>query len=866
MQAVPQGRGRLKIYLGMAAGVGKTYAMLSEARAERERGVDVVIGYVESHGRKETENLIQGIERLDPRQTEHKGVALSEFDIDEAIRRKPALILVDELAHTNVPGSRHSKRWQDIEELLSCGINVYTAVNIQHVESLRDVVASITGVYVKETVPDAFIDRADDIELVDLPPQELHQRLRDGKVYIQEKIEQAIGGFFKKGNLLALRELALRHMAERVDEDLRRVKDLQALAERWHTREQILVCIAPNRMAPRIVREAKRLSSSLHARWYAVTVEDTRSSSLSDRDQEYLDYAIRLAESLGAEIHRLGGDDVVEEVVRFAREHNVTTIVVGKPVRPRWRELLSGSVVDALIRTSGDIDVLVITGAEEPSSSLIVRRPAEKPTFKGLLYAAAIVAVCTLVGYSMVDRFDLANIVMVYFLGVVVTSATLSKREALAVTVVSVALFDFCFVHPRGTFAVRDAQYIITFVIMLGVSLLINSLTQKLRQQSENAALRERNTAALYDLSRRMAAMQNLSDMAKLVADAAGASIGAEVAVLVPEGASSMSPIATTRGNIEEDPHEIGVSRWVIDNSRMAGRTTDTLSGSRGLHIPLTGSIGTLGTMVVDLKGIDSIDPYRMQFLDSLANQLASGVERATLAEASHQAALRIETEAMRNDLLSAVSHDLRTPLAAIEGAASILASAPESSHKSRELANTVYEQSERMSKLIRNLLDMTRVQGEIDLNLDWHALDELLSSAILRTETLFANPVRVLSMPEHLVVRVDGVLIEQVLVNLLENAARYAGREANVAMSVKLAGDRYRIEVSDDGPGIPAEDLGKVFERFYRKGSSGFGLGLAICKAAVEAHSGFISAINNESGGATIRIELPKPAEQQDE
>jgi len=863
MESTLQRRGRLKIYLGMAAGVGKTYAMLSEARAERDRGVDVVVGYVESHGRKETENLISGLECLASRQVEHKGVVLPEFDIDEAIRRKPALMLVDELAHTNVPGSRHSKRWQDIEELLSCGIDVYTAVNIQHVESLRDVVAAITGVYVKETVPDAFIDRADDIELVDLPPQELHQRLKDGKVYIQEKVEQAIGGFFKKGNLLALRELALRHMAERVDEDLRRVKDMQALAERWHTREQILVCIAPNRMAPRIVREAKRLASSLHARWYAVTVDDTKSSSLSERDQQYLDHAIGLAESLGAEVNRLGGDDVVEEVVRFARERNVTTIVVGKPVRPRWRELLSGSVVDALIRVSGDIDVLVITGAEEQSSPLIVRRPAERSTLKGYLYAGAIVAVCTLIGYAMVDRFDLANIVMVYFLGVVVTSAMLSKREALGVTIVSVALFDFCFVHPRGTFAVRDAQYIVTFVIMLGVSLLINSLTQRLRQQSENAALRERNTATLYEISRRMAAMQNPSDMAKLVADAAGSSVGSEAAVLVPEGNASMASIASTRCKIEEDPHEIGVSRWVMDNSRVAGRTTDTLSGSSGLHIPLNGSAGTLGTMVVDLRGMDFLDSSRMQFLESLANQLASGIERANLAEESHQAALRVETEAMRNDLLSAVSHDLRTPLASIEGAASILASLPDANPKNRELASTVYEQSERMSRLIRNLLDMTRVQGSVDLNLDWHALDELVSSAIIRTESLFDHPVRALSMPDQPVVRVDGVLIEQVLVNLLENAARYAGREAHVVLAVKEVGGRYRIEVSDDGPGIAEEDLSKVFERFYRKGSSGFGLGLAICKAAVEAHSGTISAYNNPAAGITIRIEIPKPEEQ---
>ena len=779
------------------------------------------------------------------------------------LKRHPKMVLVDELAHTNAPGSRHTKRWQDIDEILASGIDVYTTVNIQHVESLRDVVAQITGVFVKETVPDAFFDRADDIELVDLPPQELHQRLRDGKVYIQEKVEQALGGFFKWNNLLALRELALRHTAERVDEEMRRVRELQSTAEKWHTRERILVCIAPNKMAPRIVREARRLASSLHAQWYAITVDDTRSSSLSRRDHEYYEHAVTLAESLGAEVATLGGDDVVEEVVRFAREHNVTTIVVGKPIRPRWRELLSGSVVDSLIRSSGDIDVLVITGAEEQSSPLIVRKSTERSTWRGYLYALLAVAICTGISFLMIDRFDLANIVMVYLLGVVITSATLTKREAMLVTVISVALFDLCFVHPRGTFAVRDAQYIVTFVIMLGVSLLINSLTQQLKQQSINAAQRERNTSGLYDLSRRLAPLRDVVEMATLASTAAANSVNCEVAVLLAEGSTDIKVVVRTRSGFEDDPHEQGVSRWVIDNARIAGRTTDTLSGAEGLHIPLIGSSGVVGTMVLGLKGVDTLESSRMQFLESLASQLASGIERARLTEESHRAALRVETEAMRSDLLSAVSHDLRTPLAAIEGAASSLVEQPDLALRGRELAQTVFDQSERMSRLIQNLLDMTRVQGSVELNIDWYGLEELVANAISRTESMFTNRVEVSADPANQVVRVDGVLIEQVLVNLLENAARYAGPNTKVLIKLRIQNSKCIIDVKDDGPGIADEDIGRIFERFYKKGEAGFGLGLAICKAAIEAHSGTITAHNNESGGATLHIELPMSEDQ---
>jgi len=692
----------------MAAGVGKTYGMLADAHADQERGHRVAIGYLEAHGRKETENLAEGLEMIPLLQVQHRGVILLEPDLDSILALHPEIVLIDELAHTNAPGSRHSKRWQTVEEILNAGIDVRTTINIQHIESLRDTVAQITGVFVHETVPDAFLERADEIELVDIPPEELHLRLKDGKVYIPEKVDQALGGFFKKPNLLALRELALRHTAEKVDEQLRRSRELSKDRQPWHARERVLVCVAPNAMADRVVRSARKLANNLHADLLAVSVDSSRQAGASPKSRVKLDEAMRLAESLGARTTTLAGDDIAAEVVRFAQSENVTTIIVGKPIRARWKEVLFGSVVDTLIRTSGDIDVLVLTGDEQQGTALKSRTaPAERGSLEGYLVVFGVVGFFTGLGYLLIDAFELTNIVMLYLLGVALISARYGRRESVLSAVLSVAAFDFCFVHPQGTFAVSDAQFLVTFAVMLVVSLFIGSLAQRLKDQSHAASERERNTSALFELNRQLAEATEAPDMARLTVEKASRLVGMPASVLVPDG-SNVAMLAVSAG-ADWGPRDEGVARWVIDNGKLAGKGTDTLAGADALYVPLLASRGCQGALAMHLKE-QSISVQSQRLLEAIASQLASALERSAYAEETQTANLQVERERLRNNLLSSVSHDLRTPLASIEGSATSLADRPELDDPSRELATTSRDESPRMSRLCPNPPEFSRV------------------------------------------------------------------------------------------------------------------------------------------------------------
>ena len=853
-------RGRLKVYLGMAAGVGKTYGMLTEGQQELSRHTDVVIGYLEPHGRAETEVLAEGIEMIPPKMIDHRNVQLKEFDLDATLARNPCLVLVDELAHSNPEGSRHAKRWQDIDELLQAGINVLTTVNIQHIESLRDVVAQVTGVYVQETVPDSFFDQADEIELVDISPEQLHQRLKDGKVYQKQKIDQALDGFFRRSNLLALRELALRHTADRVDKDLRQTRSNMQNAESWHAAERILVCVAPNKMAMRVVRAARRLASSLHAEVFAVTVESSRQRTVSARSRAYQEEAMALAEKLGAQTANLAGDDIVAEVINFARRENVTTIVMGKPVRARWKEIVFGSVVDATIRASGDIDVLVITGSEAQGTPIFRRAPKARTRWQGYAEAVIVISFCTAIGFIIRDDLHLSNLVMLYLLGSVGTSMRNGIKESLLATILSIVAFDFFFVPPRFTFAVSDYRYVFTFIVMTVVSVILSALTTRLRESSKAVSMRERTTAMLYDLSRKLAESRKKEEMAQFSAQKASEILGFPTAIFVRDD-SGLKLLVPSSSAFELSQNEQAVASWVVDHGQPAGRSTDTLSGSHGYYVPLNGSNGTLGVIGADLPVGETADLSQRLLIEAIANQLAGALERAQFAKDSHDAALQAETEQMRSDLLSAVSHDLRTPLASIEGSATTMLENADLSATSRELASTIQEESQRMGRLIRNLLDMTRVQGEIKLDLDWHSVQDLVANAIDRTEPLFDHEVSVESPTDQILIRVDGVLMEQVIVNLLENASRHAGRDSHTRVLISQQQKMVVVEVVDDGPGFASGDEQRVFDRFHRTGTNGFGLGLAICKAAVEAHGGVISA-RSLNPGAAFRIELPKEKE----
>jgi two-component system sensor histidine kinase KdpD len=609
-------------------------------------------------------------------------------------------------------------------------------------------------------------------------------------------------------------------------------------------------------MAPRVVRAAKRLAFSLHADLIAASVESTRQRGLSADGLEYREGAMALSEKLGAKTVSLAGDDIVAEIIAYARRENVTTIVMGKPVRPRWKELLFGSVVDSTIRASGDIDVLVITGAEDQGTPIFRRKTATPNTWRGYGEAAVSVTLCTAAGFLLVKEFQLANVIMLYLLGVVIVSLRNGVRESLVTAIASVLAFDYCFVPPSKSFTVNDAHYLLTFFIMMAVSVILSGLTLRLKETTRSVSLRERTTSALYDLSRKLAESRKKEEMAVLAAQKASELLTYPCAVLVLAN-DRLSILAPSTTRFEDSPNEAAVAQWVIDHALPAGATTDTLAGSRGMYQPLTGSNGTMGALAIEVPPGSTLDTAQRHLVEAITNQLVGALERVHFAKESHLSAIQAETEQMRSNLLSAVSHDLRTPLSSIEGSAGSLLNQKELSEKSRELVHNIQDESERMARLVRNLLDMTRVQGAVDLNVDWQSLDELVANAVERTAPLFETRVSVTAPDKPLLVRVDGVLFEQVIVNLLENAARHAGPAAHVQVTLGSAGNRAIVEVVDDGPGIHPGDEEKIFDRFHRRGDSGFGLGLAICKAAIDAHGGKITAMNL-SPGAKIRIELP--------
>jgi two-component system sensor histidine kinase KdpD len=858
----PRARGRLKVFFGASPGVGKTYAMLEAARAKRAEGVDVVIGWVETHGRAETAALAEGLERLPPREVEYRGVKLGEFDLDAALARKPALLLLDELAHTNAPGSRHAKRWQDVEELLEAGITVYTTLNVQHLESLNDLVNRVTGIAVRETVPDRILDAADEVEFIDLPPEELLKRLAEGKVYLPDRAAQAVRHFFRRGNLLALRELALRRTAEHVDADVRDYRRDHEIEPTWPVAERILVCVRPNPESESLVRAARRIAARLKAEWIVAYVESSAQPPLNPGERRALAKTMKLAEELGADTTALSGESVSETLLAFARERNVSRIVVGKPLHSRWRDRLKGSLLDEIVRGSEGIEVLVIPGGKKGPGGQ--PEPGTRPAGRQgspYLWSVVVVVVCTLLCWSMFGRFDNSNLIMVYLLGVAFLATRYGRAPSLLAAVLSVAAFDFFFVPPHLTFAVSDTQYVVTFAVMLVVSLLVSTLAARVRAQAEAARARERRTQVLYAVSRDLAGAKTVEEVARAASRHVSEILQGPAEVLLP-GADGR--VASPDEGPATDPRESAVAQWVFDHGRVAGLGTDTLPGASSIYVPLQGSRSVLG--VLGVRPHDSLLPLapdQMDLLETLARQAASGLERVRLASEAEQARLAMETERMRSTLLSSVSHDLRTPLAAITGAASsLLQPAPLEPAAERGLKESIYEEAERLNRIVTNLLDMTRLEsGSIGLTRDWHSLEELVGSALARLEgSAKERPIDVEVPADLPLVSVDGVLIEQALVNLLENAFKYTPPGSPVRVTASFADGAVTVAVEDEGPGLPPGSEERVFEKFYRGASApkGFGLGLPICRAIVTAHGGRIWAESRRPRGTAFRFTLP--------
>ena len=861
-----QARGKLKIFFGAAAGVGKTYAMLEAAREQRTQGVDVVVGWVETHGRVETEALLEGLEILPRRELEYRGTTLREFDLDAALARRPTLVLVDELAHTNAPGSRHAKRWQDVLELLGAGINVYTAMNVQHVESLNDVVARITGVIVRETVPDSIFEHTDEVELIDLSPDDLRQRLRDGKIYIPHQAHEAIENFFRKGNLIALRELALRVTAQHVDAEMRHYMRDHAIRGTWPVRERLLVCIGPSPSSIRLVRAAKRMAEGLGAEWIVAYVETPGQLRLPPEARDRVAQTMRLAEQLGAETHTLSGQRMSEEILAFARSRNVSKIVVGKPERPLWKRIAMGSIVDTLVQGSGEIDVYVISGDRDDSRPLPPRPWPRHTDWAPYGHALAVVAICTGIAWAMFPYFPFSNLVMVYLLGVIVVATRHGRGPSLMASLLSVAAIDFFFVPPFFTFAVTDTQYIITFSVMLIVAMVIGGLAARIRAQAESARERELRVAALYAMSRELASSRAVEALLAVAIRHITEVFGARVVVLLPDASRRLGGGDAPGAEFPMDPSEVAVSQWVYEHGQVAGQGTDTLPGAKGLYLPLLGSRGTVGVL-----GLRPTDPRKLQApeqlhqLEAFASQTALAIERARLAEEAEQAQVHAETERLRNSLLSSVSHDLRTPLASITGAASTLLEGERlDAATRRDLLEALHEEADRLNRLVQNLLEMTRLEaGALQPQTEWHSVEEVVGAALGRFgKALATRTVTTRIPPELPLVPMDDVLIGQVLINLIDNVVKYTSADSPMDVIVDDTGGAVVIEVADRGPGLRPGEEQLIFEKFHRAegGPSvrGAGLGLAICRGIVRAHGGRIWAENRPGGGLSVRFSLP--------
>ena len=870
-------RGKLRIYFGSSAGVGKTYAMLVAGRNLKADGRDVVIGIVETHGRTETAALLGDLPILPPKPMPYRGKDLSEFDLDAALLRRPSLILVDELAHSNVQGARHPKRWQDVEELLAAGIDVFTTLNVQHLESLNDVVGGITNVRVWETVPDTVFDDADEVVLVDIPAEELLERLKCGKVYLPQQAERAANNFFRKGNLMALRELALRRTADRVEGDVQAYRVDKSIGSVWKTANALLTCVGPDAGAERVVRSAARLAGQLNAEWHAIYVETPGLQRLPAARREKILGTLTLAKELGATTAVIADADVATSVVAYARSHNLSKLVIGRdPARRLWPWQRSSGQKLALL--APDIDLIEVGrtdgamqngDAKNSASSWPAPSAAEsgdRRKFKRLRYvwaALACVAV-TLLSIPLAEHFDRSNIVAIFILTVVLVAVRFGRGAAALAAVLSVCSFDFFFVPPRFSFAVSDVQYILTFIIMLAVGLITGQLTAGLRFQARVAGHREERAGSLYEIARDLSGAVQIDQVVKISDESIERTFRASAALLLPNAAGRLA--ATSARTDSALAVDMGIAQWAFDKGRPAGFGTDTLPGTEVLYVPLRAPSHARGVLAVKARNRRLLRiPEQRQLLDTFAALIAIALERVHYVEVAQNAVVRMESERLRNSLLAALSHDLRTPLTVLVGLAeSLTLTKPPLSEAQIESAEAIQDEARRMSTLVSNLLDMARIEsGEVKLNLQWQPLEEVVGSALNATRGMLQQHLLEVHLPRDLpLVRIDALLIERVLVNLLENASKYTPPGSTIMLAAEVVADQLSVSVSDNGPGLPAGREEAVFQKFTRgereSATPGVGLGLSICRAIVESHQGKIVAGHRPGGGARFTFTLP--------
>ena len=859
-------RGRLRIYFGASAGAGKTYAMLGAARTLHAAGESVLVGVVETHGRSETARLLEGLPLLPPRDVAYRGKTLPEFDIDAALAAGAALVLVDELAHSNVPGSRHRKRWQDVEELLDAGIDVYTTVNVQHLESLNDVVGGITGIRVAETVPDTVFDRADEVVMVDVPADELLERLRTGRVYQGAQAERAAGNFFRKGNLIALRELALRRTADRIEGDVRAYRVEKSIDAIWKTGAVLLACVGPE-AGEQVVRACARLAHQLGARWHAVYVETPALQRLTGARRESVLDDLRLAEKLGAVAVVLPGSDVAQVLAEYAESRNLSKLVLGR-ARGRilpWRTQLARR----LARRAPEVDLIEVATPPRAAGARPVRTPAA-PAPRRLQADRYLLGACCSIAagalaWALDDWLDLPNIAMLFLLVVVVVGYRFGRGPSVLATCISVGLLDFFFVPPRLSFAVSDFQYLVTFGTMLVVGLSTGQLTALLRFQVRVAQQRENRWRALYEFSSTLSGALQAEQILDAAREFVARAFRAEALLLLPDASGRLAvPEGAAAGQMAVEP---GTAQWAFDHAQPAGMGTDTLPASPLFYLPLVAPMRTRGVLALAPEQPDRIlAPEQRQQLDTFATVTAIALERVHYIEVAQGALVDMESERLRNSLLAALGHDLRTPLTLLVGVSeSLAASSPPLSNLQLGLAATLKSEALRMSTLVANLLDMARIQsGGVHLHLDWQSIEEVVGSALRASREVLAAHVIETRLPADLpLVQFDAPLMERVLSNVLENAAKYTPRGSLVRIDARVRGDWVELRVADNGPGLPPGREEAIFEKFTRgeteSTTPGVGLGLAICRAIVEAHGGTIRAEQAPGGGARIVIALKR-------
>ncbi len=867
-------RGKLRIYFGANAGVGKTFAMLSAAQREQKSGVKVLIGVVETHGRSETAALLAGLEQLPLRDMPYRGKSLKEFDLDGALTRKPSILLVDELAHSNAEGSRHPKRWQDVEELLDAGIDVWSALNVQHLESLNGTVGAITGVRVHETVPDTVLDDADELILIDITPDELLGRLKAGKVYLPQQAERAAQNFFRKGNLIALREIALRRTAEHVEDDVRSYRVEKSIGSVWNTEGTLLVGIGPSAGAEQAVRAAARLAGQLNVRWHAAYVETPKLQRLGAADRDRILAVIKLAEELGASTAVLTHADAATALVEQARLLNCATLVMGRTHLGAWAELWRGRATMRRIARLAPTLTLVEVGQTDSTRKLVgapktTLDDAEASTWQAHLpryaLATASVVLVTLLAFPLHSVFDLANIVMLFLLATVLVAVKLGRGPAALAAVLNVAAFDFFFVVPRFSFAVSDVQYLFMFAVMLAVGLITGQLTAGLRFQARISSSRERRAQSLFELTRDLSAALVTPQVLEIGQAALERDFGGAAIVLAMDDKDQLSPAAN-----QPVDFDASVADWAFRNAQPAGLHTSTLSAQPWHYLPLKATMRVRGVLALrPAQPRWLLIPEQVQQLDTLARQIAIALERVHYVEIAQQALVQMESERLKSTLLAAISHDVRTPLTALIGLAeSLQRASPPLTAQQADMASAMTSQARQLSALVTNLLDMARLQdGGINLRKDWQSPQEVVGSSIRAAQHALQGRTVQTDVPADLpLVEFDAVLMERVLVNLLENAAKYGA--APIVVKASVTADALVFTVRDHGPGLPAALNGReaeLFDKFTRgeveSATPGVGLGLAICKAVVDAHRGQISAANAAGGGAEFKVVLPRRA-----